>query len=407
MKLLKNNYAFTLIEMMIGGAIAAGLALIVINTMNMSNKATKDLSKGTELNFLIQSITNEFSKKQTCEINFKGLSMNNATLNNLKRRNGASIITKGQPFGNNITSVTNIATTGVAGTINTRIGKMVLTISYQPKPAPGVAPVTQQFQIPINVFLNNSSLIDTCFSDVQSLMEIAVKNACKGNGSQYFAYVATAPQYPYGHCEHQVQVISSTSTNMPSMMCPAGEVLQNIDTATTPGKMIFKCAKVTTGNCPAWSYMQGITATGAPNCVDIRTLFGGQAGIMVIRGGVYQAIAITCPANQVLQYVRSDGTPQCFDPNLNRDCPVGQYATGIGATGTPNCAIVPNVITPACGGAAASANAYMRSIAADGTWTCAGTSIPTDPASCVGTAVVNNIASNGYAYCTPFRPVYP
>ncbi len=389
MKIIKKNFGFTLVEIMIALGIASALSIVILSAINQSMKVKGTLQRNGNVNNLIQLITSEMSRKDTCEVNFKGLSLSPAPIKtNLTFKNGSTIIQQNSSYGESITKINSIIITSSVSTTDPRLNKMLLSVTFQPKIVSGILPPTQRFDIPINVFLNAAGQIDTCYSDVQSLLENAVKFSCIGSGAKYYAKDAT---YIYGHCEHEAEIKASNNSVVVGS-CPVGELLQMID--TTSNKMTFKCAKLTTTTtCPAWNYMKGINPDGSANCVDIRTLFP-NSGFTTIRSGVYSVQNIACPANQVLQYIDASGTIHCVNPRYNYTCPVGQYVTGIDASGTVQCSYSSN--KNAC-----TAGMFMTAINSIGDVVCNSTNLL---GACAGNTIVTGIDTSGNVICTLNQP---
>jgi len=420
-KTLKNG--FTLVELMVGAGISSALVLIIAGALKQGGSLTGDLKRTGEINALIQIITSELSRKEVCEKNFKpggvGVAPAAGALANIVNKSGVPIITQGAPYGEYIRNIPSIAYTFSAMAAPATKGSVInLTVTYTPKEKNGVAQPNKTFDIPINVFLNSAGTnVDTCFSDVESLMKIAVENACKGQGAKWYAYNAAFPQYPYGHCEHQVELLNAANglvtpdVGTGDALCPAGELLRLID--TTNNKMTFKCSKLETAvvnaagvytgtsECNSWSYMKGINADGSVNCEDLRTLFNTStgAGVMVARTSgpnvVYVAQPIACPANQILVQIKADGSILCMNPRLRKSCNPGEYLTINVSLGDTSCVPVSNNTTCANG-------RFIKAINPDGSVICADTSIPGGP--CPANNVITGIDATGTRICTPLLP---
>jgi prepilin-type N-terminal cleavage/methylation domain-containing protein len=378
MKILKNKLGFSLMELMITVAIGGVLSLVIADSFKKSQNLQSDMHRTSEVNNLIFSLTTELSRRAVCEINIpKSTALPTlpatTSLSQIVYKSGTPIITVGAGYGANISNIVSISYGGTASTTNAKLRKVILTVQYQVKQK--VATTTtipaRKFEIPINIFVNNSGTVESCYSDGQTLLENAVQYSCQGRGAKFYPSVPNDTVYPYGHCEHEYEVQASTATTNVGV-CPAGELLKLIDSSAN--KMVFKCSKLSTVaplvQCPAWSYMTGIGSTGQAICTDIRTLFPAN-GIMYIKingtAGILSMQTINCPANQILQFIDATGTPQCINPNLTYTCPAGQYVSGIDRltlpAGQPICSYANN--RNACG-----AGTYMSAIDAAGNVTC-------------------------------------
>lgn len=405
---MKINFkGFSLVEVMIGTGIASALVLVIVSSLKQTSGVKNNLQKSSDVNNLIQMITSELTRKEVCEANFKNLNPAAGTLTELVYKSGNRIIATSAPYGDFINNIVSITYGGAASPTIPRLFKMNVTVQYTPRPKPGVAAVDKQFTIPVNVFLNNAGTVDTCYSDVQSLMENAVKFSCAGNGAKYYPKGGI---YPYGRCEHEAEIVNSLGAVV--TICPPGELVQLIDRVdvdldnindiqvATPRKMTFRCSKLTTQGvvCNDWEYMKGIKDDGSADCVDLRTLFNTSVsgtGVIVSRSpGVYIAQVINCPANQILQRINAAGVPVCVNPRFTLACTPGQYAT-IDAGGNPTCAFSTN--STAC-----LPQRYIKQINAVGDVTCGDTMVL--GASCPLTHGITAIDATGTAVCSPIQP---
>lgn len=378
-------------EIMVSLGISSVLVMVIMNAQKTSEESLGNIKRNNDVNELIQFLTAELSKDEVCQRNFGGSPIAK-TYTSLVNKQGATILAPGgyntetkqggTKANLNIVSIVTAAGTG---------SKMNLTVTYrQLVKGWENASANETFMIPINVFLK-SGLINSCYSDLQSALELAVQAACQGEGAKWYAADAT---YPYGHCEHEIELKNMAGTVLPpsggAFSCPAGQVLRNIDTAN--GKMSFQCTTIgTTSACPAWSYLKGTLSTGAPDCVDVRTMFP-NSGFMVVRGNTLTVQNLDCNtvgAGRVLQRINSDGSLVCVNPRLSVSCPANQYATGgVNADGTVTCTYA--------GNSACAAGQYITQISAAGAVTC---TYPTIPGSCSGNNVMYGIDASGVMTC--------
>lgn len=360
----KNNRGFSLVEIMVALGIMSAL-LVVLNTAQKSSMtSTGDLAVTSEVNNLIQLLTSELSRVETCNKNF-GTTAIGAARTSIKNKSGQNIITAGAAYGKELT-IQAITTAAGAGNV------MELTITYLPQKK-----TAQNFKIPINVFMDGAGIIKSCFSDVQTLLKNAVQNACDtSNGYVFTAGTGTG----IGTCDVEFKVQDSAGGAISDgatpgkYFCPTGEFLQRVDVTTTPGSWIFKCKSATTASCPSWQYLESFDANGDPVCKDLRDLTpsSGTSGIMFLEAGTYKSVALDCGLNangvkKILLKINADGTPSCVDPTISVSCPVNQFVSNVtvDAQGkpTPTC----STVAPAT---ACSANSYMTAVNADGSITC-------------------------------------
>ncbi len=419
---------FTLVELMVGTGIASALVLIIAGALKQSGSINSDLKRTGEVNGLVQFVTSELSRKEVCEKNFVpapglGVTTANGSLASIKNKSGSNIIQTGSPYGEYISNIVGIDYTFTTATALAPNASLInLTVTYAPKPKNGVAQPNKNFVIPLNVFLNSAGTrVETCFSDVQSLMKNAVRDACKGNGAKWYPYNAGAPAYPYGHCEHQVELVDGSAipaviapNGAGDALCPAGELLRLVDTSNN--KMTFQCSKLTTidpdgagaavAECDSWSYMKGIKADGSVDCQDMRTLFDGSTGTGVIvartagASVTYHAQPIICPADKILVAINADGSLVCMNPRQRQTCNPGEYLTINVSLGQPTCVPVTNNTT--CPSVLYPGKRFIRSITAAGDVVCADTVVPGGP--CPANQVATGIDAAGAIKCDWLLP---
>jgi prepilin-type N-terminal cleavage/methylation domain-containing protein len=360
MKKFRLNNGFTMVELMTTLGIASVVIIVIINSHKSAMVATGDLHVSSEVNNLIQRMTSELSRAETCTKNFVGKPPTQASISSIKNKSGnANIIATG-PYGNEInidsisTSVDSVTTLS-SGSKNTM---MNLVVNYTPH-----SKSQQKFVVPISVFMDNTgNTIKSCFSDLQFYLKQAVMYACKGNGAKW---IPASGASDIGSCEHVVELKNEADTVQAptggTFLCPTGQFLQKVDASAN--QFTFKCASVSTTPCGPWEYLESIGADGVSVCKDIRTLFN-NSGIMVLQAGTYQTFSIACPTNKILQSITGAGTVNCVNPNLNYTCPANQFATGVDASGNVTCSYSTN--SNVCN----SGTTYITAIDSSGNVTC-------------------------------------
>jgi hypothetical protein len=209
--------------------------------------------------------------------------------------------------------------------------------------------------------------------------------------------------------------------------CPAGQYLRAIgpdgtptcaidtDTNTTytaaPGSGVTLVGgafgtdatiqrRTATPTCPAGQYLRAIAADGTPTCApDTDTTYTAGSGIS-LTGGAFSTDATvqrrtatpTCPAGQYLRAIAADGTPTCAvdidtDTNTTYTAASGSGVTLVGGAFGTDATVQRRTVAPTC-----PAGQYLRTIAADGTPTCA-PDIDTDTT--YGAAVNGGLALTG------------
>ena len=382
MKIFNKNFGFTLVEMMVAVGVSSLVILAVINAQKNSINSQGRFKVDSEINNIIQTITVNLGKGDTCLKNFNGKPVTQAAIAALFVPNKISANAK---YGEEV--MVNVIST-VPGAANV----MLLTVNYTPRNK-----TASQFTIPIDISVSGG-LINSCHSNLEIALQDAVKFACQGTGAQWIAGGGAS----IGSCEHIAVMkdfggaIVAPNAVTGDIFCPTGQYLKQID-VSDPGNLkawTFRCSTVTSGGglpCLNWQYLRGINADGSNNCVDIRTFFAAGAGIVVLQSGVYKSVpALTCPANQILQSISAAGTANCVDPSVQPNCAVNQYVKGIDAvTGVVQCAYSINSDVCAVG-------TYMNAVDVLGNVICVSGALPS---SCASNQVMTGITAAGVAIC--------
>lgn len=397
MKSRKLNLGFTLLELMVTLGIVSALLLVVMNGKKLAINSAGDLKRNNEINNLIQLLTSELSREEVCTKNFFNKPVVRVSISSIVNKSGNPIINQNSPYGDELSILaidSSIASSTPTGSVFSSAYKMNLTINYQPRAKTTEIIPPSKFFIPINVFLVNG-FIKSCYSDIQSSLELAVQYACQGNGAKYYPPDGA---YKYGRCEHEIEIKRADGSVITpvagAFVCPAGQLLRNID--TSQNKMSFECGTIGPGNtitCPAWSYLRGIKTDGTADCVDVRTIFA-SSGFVVFRSGAFQIQNMSCDPNEILQSFNPDGSPHCVNPRLDYTCPVNKYVTGIDASGNAICSYSSN--QNACAG-----GMHMISMDTLGNVTCDYGRLSSG---CSAGQVMTGIDGSAAAICAPNPP---
>lgn len=417
--ILKSKSGFSLLELMTTLGIMSVIVLVIVNSQKSTTENMGKLDETTEVNFMMMRISGLLAQKDNCELNFKGKVFSN-TYAELKKTtykpSVSSIIISSNafiskdpgPYINNITTRLSAE--------DSSNNTMLVIIDYQRRRSVFNATkntAIEQFVIPIKIYKDtiDPTKIRSCHSDVDSSLIAAVKAACNEDDTLTAVpatdgivskYYMPSAGFPYGRCEHEVQLLSSGSTPSSPVLagvinkysCPLDEVLVKID--NTGNKFSFKCSKVTIagGACGPWHYLRGVGADGIGDCQDLRTLFPAT-GYITLNGGVFKAVNLTCPTGHVLKGIDSSGNAVCLDPSFVYSCPANKYVTSVDPfTNTVTCSY--DNVNPACG-----AGQHIQTVDAMGNVTC---TYPTLPASCPNPQVMIGLDSSGNAICQSNPP---
>lgn len=353
MKTLFNKYlsqrGFSLVEVLISVGLISGVALSVAKLGNDSAKISKTTSTNTEINNFLSEVSYILSDKNSCDATLgANRTVGSAIPSIIRVRNGAAstVFEAGaKKYLNGAFSIDRIYTEATPSGAD---------IVFDIKRGSGyeLSSNVVKRKIPLKVVMNGN-VIQSCFSDIETLIETAVRAACVGTAARFDE---TTKQ-----CIHEVTPIT----------CTDGQVLNQI--TQTNGQIEFSCTTVFPAGvtCPDGEFLQNITSTGQAVCAPIATksvtnCSATQYARRIVDGGLECIEIPRCAPNERLkidpltselacqaatcntstQYFAGldiSGAPICKTfPVL--DCGTGQYIAEIRPDGTPRCESVPNPV---------------------------------------------------------------
>lgn len=334
-----KDQGFSLTETLIAIGISGALALTVAKLGQDSAKISKTSERNLDIGNFINEVSFILSEKNNCNATIG----TNTTIGTnipsvIKFVNGTSVpvySTGNQRYGNNSFSISQITTEASPSGVD-----LVFLLDR------GENHLGSQLirrKIPLKTIVNGTT-IQSCYSDVEGMVETAVKAACKGNTARYDPDTK--------QCYHMLI----------EKQCDRGEVLKEI--VQEDGSISAECAPIfpTEINCPEGQMIQNISFTGQISCVPINTKISGcPVGSFARRivDGNFECNALPrCGANQVLR-TGANGEPTCQTIGCNTST---QYFAGFDASGTAVCKNFPNRSCPP--------NNYIKSIDTNGNITC-------------------------------------
>lgn len=341
---MKWNKGFSLVEVMLAAGLASGVALVVAKVAQESNKTTKTMETNIEVTTFLGDIAYILSDKQNCNATV-GIGSNIGTpINSIKRfingveNNIYETSTPANPkkYGQSAFIIESITTELNPGGVN-----LVVEIERVNKAINGARKVKKK--IPLKAVVTGGK-IDSCFSDIESMIESAVQQSCRGNSARFDP--ATK------ECYHDVK----------TDQCPTGQVLRSIQQLN--GQIISGCSDVIDAplSCPIGSYFNGISSKGVANCapLEVSNMCGeGQYAYNIQNGTMVCKSIPRCGQRSILRSNPDSGELRCVQVQCN---PTNQYLAGFDAAGEAVCKNFPD---KACG-----QGQYIKEIKPDGTTVC-------------------------------------
>lgn len=343
LKKLKDK-GFSLTEILIAAGVAGGVGLLVAKLNNNTLSISSTSQTNSEINYFLSEVSYILSNKENCnatiETNVGGGADIGAQVTAIRK------IVRGQTinqfersprsYGQNSFEINSMTTETSPAGIN-----LVFNITRLNKNKAGANTVVKR--IPLKAVLINGK-IKSCYSDNESIIEKATRDACQGN-TVFWDDVNK-------ECHH----------NIVQNDCLPGQVLQRV--TDTNGTITSQCIPIieTPVTCPDGEYFKSITTTGVITCAPltyVNTCARNEYVRSISDGRVICESIPQCAGNQILK-ANSSGILSCF----NLTCATNQYFAGFNSDGSVNCKAFRTVAT--CGN-----NQYVREISSDGTPVCA------------------------------------
>lgn len=337
-----KEYGFSLTETLIAIGIAGGVALTVAKLGQDSVKISKTAERNLDIGNFLNEVSYILSDKENCNAT---IGLNSAIGTNIpsimKFNNGVAVAayTAGnQRYGNNSFQISRITTEPTPSGVD--------LVFFFDRGTNNIGSQSIKKRVPLKAVLSGST-IQSCYSDVEGMIESAVIASCKGNAARYDPDTK--------ECFH----------NLIETTCDEGEVLK--DFLTEDGSIKTECTPIfpTDISCPDGQLIQQISLTGQASCVPINTATstpptcGTGQFARGINNGDFECVDFPqCTNTQVLR-TGANGDPVCQNINCN---PTTQYFAGFNSSGDPVCNNYPN---SSCG-----AGQYITAIAPNGNVTC-------------------------------------
>lgn len=183
-----SHLGFGLVEVMVSMAILGVVGLAVISQQKLSTKSTLEISSEAEINNIFRRVISEISDEAVCSTtnNFKGKSPTNTLQSALYTSTGTIFLQENVNYGQtgtgaNTTSQGQVRVTDIQTTAN-GANEMILKITFKKK-AEGLlqfstGSVTKE--IPLNVILDASGNITSCFGNFDQIAKTLWKSPAVG-----------------------------------------------------------------------------------------------------------------------------------------------------------------------------------------------------------------------------------
>lgn len=345
--LSKSQKGMGLIEVLIAMGLLAAISLGVAQLGKNMNRIGKTSETNAEINAFILDASYILSDRENCRQTIpNGTPFNTALTQIVRDASGAPqvVYEVGNVYGNGTFSLESMTVKAVpSGGAELEINiKREHSFSY------GGKVITKR--IPLEVVITGST-IDQCFSNVDTIIASAVKQAC---GFGYSDNNASIYDPSTQSCIHRVE----------HNTCSPGQVIAAI--ITSDGKTISTCTDVihSPASCSDGQYLQSIDAGGTATCVDLATANPAgcdptkQYAVRLESGLIHCQNFPACSAKGILR-VNSSGAIICEDIPCDSS---NQYFAGYQA-GNPICKTFPSGV---CG-----PGQFIKEVKIDGSSICA------------------------------------
>lgn len=337
-----NQKGFSLVEILMAAGIVGGIALTVAKLSQDSARVTKTTEANNEINNFMSDVSYILSDKASCEATVAGSETIGAQISTIKKVKDSTIFNvyelDPKKYGNNSFSISSIRTSLEDGGV-----LLLFDIKRANVTTLGSRQITKR--LPLKAVVENGK-IKSCFSDTESMIESAVRAACKGNSARFDENLK--------ECHHELQIL----------ICESGKVMQQI--VAEDGTIKSECVPIipTPMNCPAGEFIKSITVDGATTCEPLNTKNGpcgvGQYAYQLSGGELRCRDIPKCSGNRSL--LTSDATTGELKCSPLLCDPTNQYFAGFNSTGAAVCKNFPD---KSCG-----QGQYISEVKPDGSIVC-------------------------------------
>lgn len=337
----------SLIEVLILSGIVAGISLSVAKLGQESSKFTKTSETNTEINNFVSNVSFLLSNRESCNATLGVNSTIGTPITAIRKVDSSgtkTVYTAGNAlYGNNTFSILSMTT--ASSPVGS--GLIDLKINIQRKNSQSLSSKEITKNIPLFVIFDGSGRIESCYSDVESIISTVAEAACQGNGGARW-------DSSRRECVHDVDPLA----------CPQGQVLRSI--VATDGTTSSECVDLFPANSPCGEgeYISSISASGAITCAALvptnpTACAQGQYARTISNGSLVCESFPNCLQNQFLS---TDGTGRFICKVVGNNCGPNQYFEGIDLSGNSVCRNFPSQV---CG-----PGQYVKEIDANGNSIC-------------------------------------
>jgi prepilin-type N-terminal cleavage/methylation domain-containing protein len=295
----QTQSGFTLMEVMVASALIGVLAVALSNQSQLVFNSKRDSSAQTVLNGLVDRVSFELSRKETCSNanNFGGKAIARvfASGESIFAGDGTTpIITVGGEYGHKDVTTSSATSSNVikVSAIETKVNpddsnQMIIEITFNKRR--GAMSVFNSLigikeRIPITIFKNaiTPTVIDFCYNDLTNAIATAIRMSCNGNTSYY----DSTQNAPYGQCLHNVDNTSCYNVTIPSTR---NKFINRLEYDSTQHKLVRTCGGLQT-SCPiSGQVVTGFNIDGTVICdYPLPKCAAGQ--LMVKNGSSYSCL---------------------------------------------------------------------------------------------------------------------
>jgi hypothetical protein len=367
MKWLKSDKGFSLVEVMVGAAMAGGLALVITQLSQNASKSKNHFESSMEITSHFASISAAMQNTANCSVNFEGQSTTaSVTYPQLNRclnidpatqkcmtgaANRAPLVTINQTNDNNTFRVTQIETVPQSGNV------LNLSLTYERVKGKSrnnsVGADTIKKSVALQT-IQSGGVIDSCYSDMSNAIETAVIQACQGPNARLEGTSGSSSD-PI-RCVHDTEnLVNFTDITAKTSLCSTGQFFNGY-TLGADNKLTPECVNIsaktvcadgqyllqvganlvcrTVPTCDPGQHLTRSATDGSLICGSMNTC--GSGAYAVFNGGTGSITCVSCGPGQLL--VNTDSGWQCRSPNcLNTKNSSQQYFVGFDSTGAPIC----------------------------------------------------------------------
>ncbi|MFG1515883.1 hypothetical protein ABMA71_14805, partial [Halobacteriovorax sp. ZH3_bin.1] len=326
-----------LVQSLFAVTMVGALSIAVVRISSNTNDNTRREIANYEAINLKNTIASTLLSEKACTntLGEGDLISNGLLLSSIKNKRGGEIVNLLDKYGNNQITVKKIEVNNIlsnttpSGDLAAK-ADVIITLNKAAKGYKGPREIRQV--IPVNLKLNSSNELISCFSDEERAIVESMRETCEAYGGGFDETIkkcSLKSSYPSLVLPEDINNETAVSTML--LDSYNASVLDTMYLNTIGDTMVGKLES-TTGFCINGKCRRTFEKQNCPS---------GKVASGINEDGTLQCVSLTCPSDELFYVgLKSDGTPDCkkFPENT---CSEKQYVAKVRPDGSVSCRNLP------------------------------------------------------------------